>query len=511
MTPHCTPFFNSSGRPVPDCAVPAEYIPEFKPVLADEAGRFTVPAVPQGAVFLHAEATGYFDEWPIRRTPEDPLGVFSVHGPIGDIELRLLPSASLRGIVLGEAGRPLPDWPVALSETQVSGQGFTTSYYANQTVKSGSDGRFIFSSLFPGDYFLTSGLQSASAAADETARVYPPGLWPDSEPGLPVPRTVHLEPAGSAFAAIHIPPKPLHHVTGRFTPMPASQVDAYGFGVFVVPEYGGFTGTQTIARDHGAIDFLLPDGRYKIIVQHATDHAEALVEVAGGDVSGVALNVGATVQVPVHVSVQSVYGMSGSHPFSGRSLLEQAVFGFSLSFFGDLHGGQGFGTGTGSVAEAPSPDASGLAHSQPLSPGAYPIVTEQGSFWYVASVRAYDHDLAAESYVVTDQEHAAPIEVELRDDGGSLAGIVQNGEEPASAFVYALPLFPSTTVIRRVTAHADGKYHLEALAPGKYRILALDHEVAIPFREDISPWLTRGQAVTVGSRSELTLNLRLEP
>jgi hypothetical protein len=502
---HCTPFHGVPGEPVPDCALPAQYTPEFAPVITDGAGRFLFPAVPQGRIAISAEAKAFFTEWGIRRRPDDPLGNFSLNAPAYDIELRLLPASSLHGIVENETGHPLANWEVALSSSRVYGQGFTMTSY-NRSVQTGPDGTFVFDGIFPGDYFLNTETRPAPPASDGERRIYASASWPVSEPGLPSPRTVHVEPATSAFAALRVTPQRLHHVSGQFRPSPQTKMEASSTNVMAIPDYGGRVRVQDAPRENGTIDLAVPDGRYKILVRTPDNFAQDIVEIAASDVGGVAVNLGPKVKVPVRINV--------SHPsrqsIPGFSLIQQATFGFQLMLAGDP-ANEGFGLGTGIVATAPPPDASGSASFNPQIPGKYSLVTVASPPWYVASITSDGHDLSVEPYTITDEEHATTIDVELRADGGSVSGIVHQGGALAPAFVYALPTFPSTSELRTATAQADGIYRLEALAPGSYRILAFDHEVAIPFREDISSWLSSGSPITIVSGSNEQLNLDLEP
>jgi hypothetical protein len=498
----CTPFIGAPGQAAQDCALPAQYIPEFAPVITDGAGQFLFPGIPQGEIRIRAEAKGFFDDWSIDRRPDGPLGSFSITASAYNLELHLIPASSLHGIVEDQAGHPLSDWDVALSNSRVYGQGFTMTSY-NHSVKTGPDGTFAFDGISPGDYFLNTGMRPAPPASDGEAQIYPPVIWPVSEPGLSSPRTVHLEPAAVASATLRVTARRLHHVSGRFRPTPKTGTDTVITNVVASPEYGGWTYLEDPLREDGTIDIALPDGRYKILVQTGDNHAQSIVEIAGSD-NSVAVNPGPTVKIPVKINVSHP---PKQQPMPGFSRIQQATFGFELMLAGE----QSFGLGTGVFDTARPSDASGSTSFNPLVQGKYSLVTVAAPPWYIASITSDGHNLSVEPYTITDQEHATTIDVELRADSGSVSGIVHQGEAPVPAFVYALPTSPSTSELRFDTAHANGVYRLEGLAPGSYRILAFDHEVMIPFREDIAPWLARGRPITIVSGSNEQLNLDLEP
>ena len=497
---HCTPFIGAEGEPVPDCALPPQYTPVIVPISTDNSGGFLFPAVPQGLIAVRAEAKGFFTE----SGRPDTLGLISLSAPAKDVTLRLLPAASLRGIVEDGTGRGLAKWEVALSSAKVYDQGFTTTSY-NGSVQTDADGTFAFDGILPGDYFLTSEVQPAPSASHGESQIYPPLTWPVSVPGLSSPRTVHLESGEFASATLRVIPKRLYHVRGKFTTDAKTVTDIANASVTALPEYGGDTYLEHNNRADGLFDIMLPDGRFKILVKAPDTHAERIVEIAGSDVEGVNIALGPRVKIPVKINVPTA--SSGQR----SSLLQQATFGSELMLAGEPDNGESFGEGTNVVRRADPTDAYGNTSFDAMVPGKYSLVTFVPPPWYVATISSGGHNLSVERYTITDQKHATTIDVELRADSGSVSGKVHQGEAPAPAFVYALPTFPTTSEPRTAIAQANGEYRLDALAPGSYRILAFDHEVAIPFREDISPWLKRGRPTTINSGTNAQLDLDLEP
>ena len=478
------------------------YVPKSVQVLTNNVGEFFFPVVTQGLNYIQAERKGYFDEWAVRRRAADSLGSFFIDGSTREVELRLLPTSSLSGTLLDEEGHPLANGPVSLNKTMVYGQGFTTTNYVDTTTTA-QDGVFAFDGLFPGDYFLRTGTQPAAPAKGGESQTYPPAIWPASEPGLLSPRTVHLEPGTTKHATVRVNPRPLHHVEGHFTPAPVDWGDAFRTNVTADPEYGGSSYLQTASRENGAIDLLLPDGRYRIAVQTSTEQAGTLVEVKGGDLKDVSVELGSKVDVPVKIKI------SHAHKellIPGLSVVQQATFSFRLTL-ADRH----FGTDITMAGPARLPNAAGESSVTETNPGSYAVVTGSSPPWYIASITSDNHNLVDERLLVSDQEHTKPIEIERRGDGGTVTGVVQHDAVPSPAFVYALPTFASTGEMRTAATDAEGVYRLDGLAPGAYRLIALAHEEMIPFREDISGWLSRGRRATVAVDSEMKLNLDLEP
>ena len=111
--------------------------------------------------------------------------------------------------------------------------------------------------------------------------------------------------------------------------------------------------------------------------------------------------------------------------------------------------------------------------------------------------------LNSHPYVVSDAGTVTPISVVLRKDGGALSGVVRKGGKPVDAYLYAIPLFPTTAVPPRTFSRPDGTYRLDGIPPGAYRMVALEYDEPVPYREPnaLRLWLLRGHPVSVGPNS----------
>ncbi|MBZ5521714.1 MAG: carboxypeptidase-like regulatory domain-containing protein [Acidobacteriia bacterium] len=108
-----------------------------------------------------------------------------------------------------------------------------------------------------------------------------------------------------------------------------------------------------------------------------------------------------------------------------------------------------------------------------LFPGAYAVEVNAWGRWYVQSARSGSVNLLRDPLVVPRNAGVEPIELVLRDDGGTIAGTVR-AEKPESAVVLVVPESAPTQPPQMVTADRSGHFTVDRLAPGNYRVFAFD-------------------------------------
>jgi hypothetical protein len=155
--------------------------------------------------------------------------------------------------------------------------------------------------------------------------------------------------------------------------------------------------------------------------------------------------------------------------------------------------------------------------------------TQPGRYWvqaqafppaYVNSISSGGVDLAANPLVVVPGSTPAPIDVTLRNDSGTitgdissqsptLAGGVSGGVQMPLAWVYAIPLFPTPSVLPTGFLRPDGQFTIPNVPPGSYRVVACDSPRQIDFRspEGLAAWSGKGQTVTVDAGSTAHVEL----
>jgi len=165
-----------------------------------------------------------------------------------------------------------------------------------------------------------------------------------------------------------------------------------------------------------------------------------------------------------------------------------------------------------------------------VHPGRY-WVRINSSRGFASSVSSGRIDLQRQLLVVGVGDSTSPIEVTMRDDWAEIEGTVegiakslsesemsqlrvwnQAASYESSAHVYLVPLPDSSGEFRDVWVSPGGKFNLQRVPPGVYRVLAFDHpQPELDYRdaEAMRAYDSKGQAVhlVAGQKERLRLQL----
>lgn len=501
----CTPSI-VGGEPISGCARGTAYFPRFDPVITGADGTFSFPAVPSGRVSVRARLKGYFEAAQWHPKPNTLSGIFDVGRNSTGIQLRLFRTARVQGVIVDEFGHPCAGWEVEYHSILLS-QG---RYYIENpahSVATASDGTFSFDA--GGDFYLTTSLHTAAPDSTGHPQAYPPSRWPTTDTPLTdasfssLPDTGHdLPPTRHADFGVNIPvkmlvtPKPLHHVTGTASTTESSS--AALVTTYAEPRFGMPLPLNT-GSTNGRIDLWLPDGEYVLEAVSPTAWARVPLIVAGEDVAGIRIQTHPNVSVPIQVTGPGATDSAGAPT--------NVPFGFGLAFMEERPAGV---VNVGGVTHAHAKGDEFLVEY--LLPGNYIVTTWGFPSWYVSSITAGGVDLNGHPYVVSETGTVTPISVVLRKDVGALSGVVRKDGKPVDAYVYAIPIFPTTAAPPQTFSRRDGTYHLDQIPPGSYRMIALEYQELVPYREPnaLKPWLLRGRPINVGSNSVDVVDLEVE-
>lgn len=159
---------------------------------------------------------------------------------------------------------------------------------------------------------------------------------------------------------------------------------------------------------------------------------------------------------------------------------------------------------------------------------------EPGRYWvqatpfppaYISSITSGGVDLAASPLIIVPGTDPAPIDITLRNDGGTITGQLTGLAGPAptpqggivsgmfqpEAWVYAIPLFPTTANAASGFVQQGGHFTIGDLAPGSYRVVASDtpQEIDSHSPESLAAWAGKGQTVTVDAGATASVQLSL--
>jgi hypothetical protein len=138
----------------------------------------------------------------------------------------------------------------------------------------------------------------------------------------------------------------------------------------------------------------------------------------------------------------------------------------------------------------------------------------------VSSITSGGVDLARDPLVIGPGGTSAPIEVTLRNDTGTISAQLSGGGigqqtgaaalgEQQQIYVYAIPLFASSEQIKMGGVQGTGQTTIAGLAPGSYRVVAVDAPQEIDYHtpEGLAKYAGQGETVTVDAGGSASAQL----
>jgi hypothetical protein len=295
---------------------------------------------------------------------------------------------------------------------------------------------------------------------------------------------------------ITVRPSLLHHITGIASTTETPHAPPI---VYPIPRFG-LPIPLSNGSANGSIDLWLPVGDYALEAVSQNEWTRVPLTLTGQDIADISIRTHPPASIPIQV-----IRPSDAPEYEANSL--KTLFGFDLAFMEENP------VGVVNAAGVTHAHANGDEYVvERLLPGKYDVTTQNPYYAYVASITAGNVDLSSHPYVVPEDGAVTPITVVLRRDGGALTGVVRKDGEPIDACIYAIPLFPSTAAPILGFSLPDGTYRLDGIPPGAYRIVALDSQELIPYREPnaMKPWLLRGSSIRMNPNSVVTADLEVE-
>jgi Carboxypeptidase regulatory-like domain len=510
-------------------------------------GSFRFPAVDQGNYALTGERTGY-----VRETLSSPGGQTRVIEVVsekttGGIELKMTPQSVIAGHVFDEDGDPLQSASVEVWRyTYPRGRRQLTQVQSGLT---NDLGEFRVASLSPGRYYVSASSRrnpvlqeilgrggragrGARAAAggrggpvdaieDYVTTYYPNLLDANSASGLDL-------VAGSEVRGIDIRLQKtrFHSVSGSVTGLPsadpaapAAQAKAKakaadggfvpvarGIMLALVPRSGSGrqAGNAPVNGSDGTFEFAaVPPGSYYIVAQapgpaQQRVTARVPVDVANGDVGGVAVRLQPAVAVSGKLTVES---SNGSQP-SVR--LSSVRLNFTPAEPGIGNQGR---NGQAQLADDGSFQAQLDADTYIVEGGGLP------DGYYLKSVKLAGREMPDATLDLS--YGGGPVDIVLAPAAGDITGSVQNarGEPAASVQVTAVPVSGSLRrdMNKLVTTDANGNFTLHGLPPGDYQIFAWEEVETNAWmdRDFRQPFVSQAASVKVQESATATVMLRV--
>src|SRR5216684_235578 len=360
------------------------------------------------------------------------------------------------------------------------------------TAMSRSDGEFRFAELSAGSYKLLTHelLDRDPLTFNPRGQLfgYPPIYYP-AAPDFATASIVRLSP-GETFQAKVSPAKREYYPVKLGVKNAPASLQA---GIQVWPQgHAGPGYSLGYNVEDELIEGLLPDGTYTVRV--TTYGPNAMTGMLNITLSGAALSGPAVTLLPnssITVSVKEefqhtdtvpqatmTFGGVRPVPESGRrpnylqvTLLPADEFGFAPS---------------ASLRPPTGPEDDSLVIEN-VQPGRYRVRVNT-SIGFVSSITAGGTDLQRQPLVVGLGGSTPPIEITVRNDGAEVEGTIEGtttaevrravinspGQSPGN--VYFVPMADSGGQFREAWVSPDGKFQLQQLPPGAYRVLAFDRQ-----------------------------------
>ena len=482
-------------------------------------GEFLFEAMPAGTFGFRVQKPGYF-------SPQDlPNGgtqasIITVGPDQPRVTLKLIPEGIIYGHINGDNGEPLENLPVQLLFDRIeNGKRVRNTW---RTTTTNEEGQFRLPELLPGKYLLFAGPSPTPAAfprrmSESSVQGYPAAFYPgvsDAAAAAPIEITAGKHAEINVTLAL----QPFYRISGTVAGYPPESgvnlqfLNAAGQAIPV-----GFQ----LDRNGGFRSGWMPAGLITIsafshdVKTQQTYFASQKVSVTS-DRAGVHLVLAPNVTIPVTMRLERTRedSASGSSSFPAGSIglrsqtqpdvparIVLAPADRSLASFRGQYGSELVGSGENRWLGIPN-----------VPPGTYSVQVFPNGPYYVQSARLGTSNLLEDDLTIAPGGSVQAIDIVMRDDPSMLRGTVLLDRQPVSAYVLALPL-SNPGPVQLMNSGINGDFQFWNLAPGSYKLLAVDHggdwEYSNP--EVLRKYLSRAREVSVGPGQSASVELELIP
>jgi hypothetical protein len=460
--------------------------------VTDSSGKWALSNMGCAAGVLQVTRPGFLQNTPNSRTGGPFRRLTLISGsPVHDLKTELTPQSVAFGKVLDDQGDPVMGAQITgWSSHVVDGR----SRFQQAGLTTTNDlGEYRIPNLPRGKYVLcvhmnppngTMQLASQTIAADTC---YPGPLEGGAASAMDL-------PAGrESKVDFTLNEVPAVHVRGSVTGLPEGR----GSGINLVKRGadlgGNYANVPGAVRD-GKFDFRVPPGSYMLSADYFDAGkrltARVPVDAAGSDIDNIVVHLD---------SGFTVTGVVRAESQSGRTTPPQ--FGVNLRPSEP-------GSNTGQMKW--EPDHTSFAINE-MVPGSFRLEANPPAPFYVKSATLAGQDILNNEVPIS--QSAGPIEILLRDDGGSIEGdVVDANGQPVSA---GIMLLRGTIRVANLMSQPSGHFKIQNVAPGDYTIYAWDDPNEVEYADP--DWMRRngggGTAVTVtaAQNQQIKLTWQLVP
>jgi hypothetical protein len=494
-------------------------------VLTGADGSFQFADVPTGTVNLNVQKPGFFTAQAIQ-SPRAQAS-FAISGPDQPrVVLKLIPEGVISGHISGDGGEEVEGLSVQLMAERVENGKRTRVILKGASTD--ERGEYRIADLQPGKYFVFVGASNrmeafAATPTQQGARGYAATFYPNGN-DFATANPVEVAAGQRAEINFNLRSQFFHRISGTVSGYPQGTA---GINLQVTDAAGqqmqaGFRFDQA----GGTFRTLwLPAGAYTLTAEMRNPENGQVYFAAQNlsltsDVAGVRLHLLPGLNIPVSFRVEQTRSDS------------PLPLGFSV-----IRGPRGVQHRQVNVPArvALIPQGGALSQQQRFAqpgeredaleiaevpPGVYALQVFPNGPYYVQSARSGSLNLLEQNLTVAPGSSVQPIEIVLRDDFASLKGSVTLGEESDSATVIAIPeggqpqMFgvgrwrPSPGID---ASHAGAVFEMSQLAPGTYKILAVDRPDNFEYGnpEVLQKYLSKAREISLVANQQAKIELEL--
>ena len=474
--------------------------PLQRSAFTDQEGHFQIEGVQEGSP-LNAQKPGYFS--PMELDGGGSSRVETVGPDAGPVTLKLAPQSVISGRVTDISGDPLERLPVRLTERSVR-EGRQRSESLG-FAESDEDGRFRFANLRPGTYYLAvgpGGREVRLLAKDGKPKTgYPITYYPGA-PDIASASPIQLGAGQQTEADFSMTAVAVYQVTGAVVGYQATQgvglqiLDQAGLDLALPLRFSANTGIFVCEN--------VPAGSYILKASsQVADHslrAELPLNVTT-NLDNVHLVMGPALSIPVVVRMETRDASNSIGPGWNQEAPPLSVRLISLARLAvELN--------STLVQQGPGHQVMTVPD---VEPGKYAVNVTPWGPWYIQSATYGPTNLLSEDLAVAAGQNY-PIEIILRDDGATLTGNVKSPDGvEAPATVLVVPESTSKRGTKSWLSVPPIGFSLNALAPGEYRVFAVDHAGKIEYAnaDALQPYASQATHVTLSPKQETHVVLNL--
>jgi hypothetical protein len=494
---------------------------------ADDQGRFSITLPSAGTWNLRASARNYVDQAYEEHGSFASAIVLSADSPTINIRFKISPEASIKGVVVDEAGEAVRDAQIALHQVPPPTPGGPQAVGSTRTYTQTDDrGIYEVDNLSPGSYRLTvqahpwyaqAAQQGVTGSSPDPSLdiAYPLTWFPGSNDAATA-ETIVLHAGDTRQADFHLVPIPSIHLKIIPPPLMAEAVNGRQGQAFPMVEEitTGSNGPRTTSistrRDsQGQFDVSgLTPGLYQ-------------VRLAGPGRGGQG--------TMVDVTANSVRTLDLGAPPSDIARITIHIDGFSdaAEEFGNRRGG-GFSvnlidteTQRGTFSSMSS-EGGFISRTEPrnraadrtieVPPGRYEVVLQGRPTIYLIGLTSKGAQTSGRYVTVPAGE--TTLTVHVANGRATLSGIATlEGKPEVAAMVLLVPITieepDSMVFLRQDQTNTDGSFDIENVIPGQYILVAIDRGWQINWgdRSTLRRYLAHGVPIELKPSATMKQNI----